>query len=878
MASIIKIKRSGLTAAPSGLGQGELAYSWFNNTNKLYIGTGTETDGIAANIEVIGGKFFTDMLDHTPGTLTASSALIVDANSKIDIFNVDNLRLDGNTLSSTNTNGDINITPNGAGKTIITNPYIGDSSTSLLEFIQDATGGSLVEGLGIDLVFDDNAGTTTISAELASSSNAGIASFDSTDFSVTGSGENLVTLNIERVQDIVGGMVSSNTENGISVTYDDNTGKLNFDVNDPTITIAGDADGSATMTNLGNTTITVTLDTVNTNVGSFGSSSQVPVITVNGKGLVTAVSTAAISTSFTLAADTGTADTFNNGETLTFTGGEGIDTAVTNNTITISAEDATTTNKGVASFNTSDFNVTAGAVELKDTVVKSISAGTDTVTPSGHAFTITGTAPISTSASGSTLTIAAADATTSSKGVASFSADNFAVSSGVVTIKDGGIANVELVNSTVTVGSTTIALGATSTSLAGLTELTVDNLNFNSNTISATNTDGDVVLDPNGTGTVNVSGSRITGVATPVNDNDAANKAYVDNSITGLTWKNSVHLLASTNVTLTGSTATLVIDGHAALDSSDVGYRILLLGQNTASQNGIYVYADNGTSYTLTRSTDADTYQELIGAAVFVKEGTAYANTGWVQTEHYLTDFTGQEWVQFSGAGAYTAGDGLTQSGTIFNVGAGDGISVGADTVSLASTVAGDGLTYTSGVINAVGTANRIIINANSIDIASTYAGQSTITTVGTIGSGTWQGTIVSPTYGGTGINNGTKTITLGGNLTTSGAFATTLTVTGTTNVTLPTTGTLATLAGTESLSNKTITASSFAGSVAASTLSASGLVTLTNTTDATALGTAAVVLSGGLSVAKQIRTGSNITGNGTSSTIDGFIIDGGTY
>lgn len=878
MASIIKIKRSGLTATPSALGQGELAYSWFNNTNKLYIGTGTEIDGVAANIEVIGGKFFTDMLDHTPGTLTSSSALIVDDNSKIDIFNVDNLRLDGNTLSSTNTNGDISIAPNGTGKTIITNPYIGDSSTSLLEYIQDATGGALVEGLGIDLAYNDTAGTTTISAELASSTNAGIASFDSTDFSVTGSGENLVTLNVERVQDIVGGMVSGNTENGIAVTYDDATGKLNFDVNDPTITIAGDVDGLATMTNLGNTTINVTLDTVNTNVGSFGSSSQVPVITVNGKGLVTAVSTAAISTSFTLAADTGTADTFNNGETLTFTGGEGIDTAVTNNTITISAEDATTTNKGVASFQTADFNVTAGAVELKDTVVKSISAGTGTVTPSGHAFTITGTAPISTSASGSTLTIAAADATTSSKGVASFSADNFAVSSGVVTIKDGGIANAELANSTVTVGSTTIALGATSTSLAGLTELTVDNLNLNGNTISATNTNGDVVLDPNGTGTVNVSGSRITGVATPVNDNDAANKAYVDNSITGLTWKNSVHLLANTNVALTGSTATLVIDGHAALDSGDVGYRILLLGQTTASQNGIYVYADNGTSYTLTRSADADTYQELIGAAVFVKEGTTYANTGWVQTEHYLTDFTGQEWVQFSGAGAYTAGNGLTQSGTIFNVGAGDGISVGADTVSLASTVAGNGLTYTSGVINVVGTANRITVSADAIDIASTYVGQSTITTVGTIGSGTWQGTIISPTYGGTGVNNGTRTITLGGNLTTSGAFATTLTVTGTTNVTLPTTGTLATLAGTESLSNKTITASSFAGSVAATTLSASGLVTLTNTTDATALGTAAVVLSGGLSVAKQIRTGSNITGNGTTSTIDGFIIDGGTY
>jgi hypothetical protein len=67
----------------------------------------------------------------------------------------------------------------------------------------------------------------------------------------------------------------------------------------------------------------------------------------------------------------------------------------------------------------------------------------------------------------------------------------------------------------------------------------------------------------------------------------------------------------------------------------------------------------------------------------------------------------------------------------------------------------------------------------------------SSLTSVGTIATGTWQGSIIGPTYGGTGVNNGSKTITLGGNLTTSGAFNTTFTATGTTNVTLPTSGTL---------------------------------------------------------------------------------------
>jgi hypothetical protein len=121
MSTIIKIKNSGVSGSPSALATGEIAYSYLNGDlsnggDRLYIGTGTEDiAGAAANIEVIGGKYFTDKLDHTPGTLTASSALIVDANSKIDIFNVDNLRLDGNTLSSVNANGDINVTANGTG-------------------------------------------------------------------------------------------------------------------------------------------------------------------------------------------------------------------------------------------------------------------------------------------------------------------------------------------------------------------------------------------------------------------------------------------------------------------------------------------------------------------------------------------------------------------------------------------------------------------------------------------------------------------------------------------------------------------------------------------------------------------------------------------
>lgn len=114
-------------------------------------------------------------------------------------------------------------------------------------------------------------------------------------------------------------------------------------------------------------------------------------------------------------------------------------------------------------------------------------------------------------------------------------------------------------------------------------------------------------------------------------------------------------------------------------------------------------------------------------------------------------------------------------------------------------------------------------INGTSVLSATTLGSAvvtSSLTSVGTIGTGTWQGTVVAGQYGGTGVANTGKTITLGGNLTTSGSFATTLTATATTSVTLPTTGTLATLAGSETLTNKTLSAATLT-----STLTANGSV-----------------------------------------------------
>lgn len=171
MANLTRIKiltTGSTTTAPSNIKTGELAYSYVagtqaNNGDRLYIGTGTEVGGVASSVDVIGGQYFTNLLDHVHGTVTASSAIITDSSNKIDILNVDNLRLDGNTLSSTNTNGNIIIDPNGTGKLILHNVYINGGTDSLEEYIYDTVGGAVTGGTGITVANNDGTNESVIS-------------------------------------------------------------------------------------------------------------------------------------------------------------------------------------------------------------------------------------------------------------------------------------------------------------------------------------------------------------------------------------------------------------------------------------------------------------------------------------------------------------------------------------------------------------------------------------------------------------------------------------------------------------------------------------------------------------------------------------------
>jgi len=701
MASILRIKRSETGGNPATLGQGELAYSALvdngsNGGDRLYIGMGTETAGNAVNHIVIGGKYFTDMVTAATNSNTASTIVKRDSSG--------------------------------------------------------------------------NFSAGTITAALSGNATTATTWATPRDLSLTG---------------------------------------------DATATLSS-VNGST------NVSGALTLATVNSNTGSFGSSSAIPVITVNGKGLITAVSTQTISIASTLniSGDTGTDAVNLNTDTLNFTGGTGITSTVTNNVVTFDIDSTVATLTGAQTLTNKTLTlptigatgaVFTGSTSGTTTLLASATAGTTSITlPAAtgtvaltnnklSAFAATTSAELAgvisdETGSGALVFATSPTLTTPNIGVATATSVNkltltAPATSATLTIANGAtfatagafsttltstaatsvtlpttgtlatlagtetltgktisgasntlsnIGNSSLTNSSVTIGSTTTALGATSTALAGLTELTVDNININGNTISSTNTNGDITLDPNGTGNIAVSGARITGLAEPIALTDAATKNYVDNVAAGLHIHEAAHCAttdtlavlsggtvtyangtAGVGATLTLSSGISAIDGHTLVN----GDRILVKNEATQAHNGMYVRTS---TTVLTRAADFDSGAEIGGGDfTFVENGTLYNNTGWVQTEEVVTVGTDAViWQQFSGTGTFTAGAGLSLAGNEFNVG---------------------------------GTANRITVNTDTVDIASTYVGQSSITTLGTITTGIWNGTTIAVANGGTGLTTATS-------------------------------------------------------------------------------------------------------------------------
>ena len=383
-----------------------------------------------------------------------------------------------------------------------------------------------------------------------------------------------------------------------------------------------------------------------------------------GQALITdgsgAVAFTTISTELDIAGDSGTDTVSLISDTLTFTGGEGIDTAVTNNIVTISGEDASTTNKGVASFDSTDFTVSSGAVSVN----------------------------------------------------------------------------------TITLGSSSLNAGETTSTIAGLQQLDVDNIRVDTNTISTTNTNGNLILSPNGSGTVTVPSGykdRAGFGATSL-----VSKEYVDAIKQALDVKESVTVATTANLSATynnvggtltnsGSNAALQLDG-ITVSSAD---RVLVKDQSTAAENGIYVVTtvgDGSTAWVLTRAEDANLSAEMTGGVfTFVEQGTIGAENGYVFTHNGAPTLgtTALTVSQFSGAGQIVAGDALSKSGNRIDLND-DNITleVDSDTVrikGISATAVGDlliGAASNAGYTRLVkpsgdATASDYILSMNTSGVAS---------------------------------------------------------------------------------------------------------------------------------------------------------------
>ena len=245
------------------------------------------------------------------------------------------------------------------------------------------------------------------------------------------------------------------------------------------------------------------------------------------------------------------------------------------------------------------------------------------------------------------------------------------------------ISNANLENPTTTLGSSVLTLGTTTTDIAGLTSLVVDDITINGQTITTTAGNKDITLTPHGTGTIIVpSGYEDRAGFT---DNSLANKMYVDQVAQGLDTKPSCKLATTTNLTATysngslgvgatltnsGTQATLTLDSTAA----NLDDRILVKDQTTRTQNGIYVVTNVGgasSNWVLTRATPEDQPAELSGGAfVFVEEGVLNANNGYTFTHTGQPTFgtTNLDVSQFSGAGQITAGAAMSKDGNQLDV------------------------------------------------------------------------------------------------------------------------------------------------------------------------------------------------------------------
>ena len=293
----------------------------------------------------------------------------------------------------------------------------------------------------------------------------------------------------------------------------------------------------------------------------------------------------------------------------------------------------------------------------------------------------------------------------------------------------GSIANGKLANDGITIGDTDTSLGGTITALSGLTTASIDNITLDGNSITTTNSNGDLNLTPNGTGTIVVPSDYTS--RSGYTAQSLTPKSYVDSVANGLDVKASVRVATTANLVATyhngNGTLTANANGAIAIDGVTLttNNRVLVKDQTTAAQNGFYKVTTTGggsAAYVLTRTPDADAASELNpGAFTFVEEGTANQDNGFVMSTNGAITLgsTVITFEQFSGAGQLSAGAALVKNGNTIDVQTdGTSIEISGDAIRVKALGIGYGMLAGS-IPNSKLDNSAVTVNSQSVALGA---------------------------------------------------------------------------------------------------------------------------------------------------------------